>query len=101
MVRIAVNVTMSVLPFYLIEVTGFKETEDTPTPLAIALVPLVSYITSMLFSLFFYKRMIQKLKNRLAPLFISIFVISAASLPFIFLNDDPKINWLVYVFSSI
>ena len=58
LVRIAVNVTMSVQPFYLIRVTGFIETEDNPTPLAIALTPLVSYITSLIFSLYLYKPMV-------------------------------------------
>lgn len=53
LVRIAVNVTMSVQPFYLQHVTGFTTTEENPTPLAIALVPLSSYVASMIFSLFF------------------------------------------------
>lgn len=101
MVRIAVNVTMSVQPFYLIYVTGFTKTVDNPTPLPIALTPLVSYITSMIFSLFLYKRMMAILKNRLIPLFISVIIIGFGSLPFIFLNDDPKVRWLVYVLSSI
>jgi Na+/melibiose symporter-like transporter len=57
LVRIAVNVTMSVQPFYLILVTGFEKTEGNPTPLAIALAPLASYIASLLFSLFVYKKM--------------------------------------------
>lgn len=101
MVRIAVNVTMSVQPFYLIYVTGFTKTVDNPTPLPIALTPLVSYITSMIFSLFLYKRMMAILKNRFIPLFISVIIIGFGSLPFIFLNDDPKVRWLVYVLSSI
>ena len=58
LVRIAVNVTMSVQPFYLIRVIGFKPSEDNPTPIAIALTPLVSYITSVIFSLFFYKPLV-------------------------------------------
>jgi Na+/melibiose symporter-like transporter len=58
LVRIAVNVTMSVQPFYLIHVTGFIRSDDNPTPIAIALTPLVSYITSLIFSMFFYKPMI-------------------------------------------
>jgi len=57
LVRIAVNVTMSVQPFYLINVTGFKQSEENPTPLPLALTPLASYISSLLFSLFFYKKM--------------------------------------------
>lgn len=101
LVRIAVNVTMSVLPFYLIRVTGFVESEDNPTPIAIALTPLVSYITSLIFSLFLYKPMIQRLRNRFYPLFIAIVIISVGSLPYMFLNSDPNIRWLVYLLSSI
>jgi len=55
----------------------------------------------MIFSLFFYKKMIQKLKNRFIPLFISILVIFVGSLPFIFLNKEENVRWLVYVLSSI
>jgi len=101
MVRIAVNITMSVQPFYLIIVTGFIKTEENPTPIAIALVPLVSYISSMIFSLFFYKRMMNLLKNRFIPLFVSIIIISFGSIPYIFLTPDPSVRWLVYVLSSI
>ncbi|CDW80446.1 UNKNOWN [Stylonychia lemnae] len=101
MVRIAVNVTMSVQPFYLIIVTGFIKTEENPTPIAIALVPLVSYISSMIFSLFFYKKMMNALKNRFIPLFVSIIIISCGSIPYIFLNSESNIRWLVYLLSSI
>lgn len=100
-VRIAINVTMSVQPYYLIEVTGFEQTPENPTPIALALTPLVSYITSLIFSLFVYNRMMKRLKNRFYPLFISIIVIACGSTPFIFLTSDPSIRWLVYVFSSI
>jgi len=101
LVRIAVNVTMSVQPFYLITVTGFIETEDNPTPLAIALTPLVSYITSLIFSLYFYKPMVQRLRNRFYPLFLSIIVITLGSLPYVFLTSDPNVRWVVYILSSI
>jgi Na+/melibiose symporter-like transporter len=100
-VRIAVNVTMSVQPFYLIHVTGFIESETNPTPIAIALTPLLSYITSMVFSLVFYKPMIQRFQNRFYPLLMSIMIISLGSLPFMYLSSDPHIRWLVYLLSSI
>lgn len=81
--------------------TGFKRTEDNPTPIAIALTPLVSYITSLLFSVVLYKPMMQRLRNRFYPLFLSIMIISLGSLPYIFLNSDHNTRWLVYVLSSI
>jgi Na+/melibiose symporter-like transporter len=101
LVRVAVNVTMSVQPFYLLIVTGFVKTEKNPTPLELALIPLCSYIASMIFSLFFYKRLLQRFRNRLALLFVSILIISLGSLPFIALNDQPNVRWLVYVLSPI
>ena len=51
-VRISINVTMTMQPFYLVEVTKFKTTEENPTPYQIALVPLLSYLTSLIFSVF-------------------------------------------------
>ena len=53
LVRIAINVTMTMQPFYLDKVTGFSPTDDTPTPIELALVPLTSYLASLIFSLFF------------------------------------------------
>ena len=52
LVRIAVNVTMTIQPFYLNLVTGFLATDENPTPIELATVPLLSYIFSMIFSLF-------------------------------------------------
>ena len=87
LVRVAVNVTMSVQPFYLIIVTGFEKTHSNPTPIELALVPLCSYIASTLFSLFLYKRLLLRFKNRQTLLMLSIIVISAGSIPFILLNS--------------
>jgi hypothetical protein len=53
MVRIAVNVTMTMLPFYLDEVTEFTATAEDPTPAELATVPLLSYIIRIVFSLYF------------------------------------------------
>jgi hypothetical protein len=41
LVRIAINVTMTVQPFYLIQVTGFEFTIEKPTPVELATVPLI------------------------------------------------------------
>ena len=53
--RIAVNVTMTMQPFYLQDVTGYgleKGKEKNPTPPELALVPLVAFIMSLIFSVF-------------------------------------------------
>ena len=79
--RIAVNVTMSIQPFYLKHVTGFTGNDSTPTPLAIAITPLLSYITSLVFSLFLYEAMVKRLKNRVRPMFVATIVIACSSVP--------------------
>ena len=99
--RIAINTTMSIQPFYLIRVTKFEKTSDNPTPLPIALVPLLSYLSSLIFSLFFYKRMSQYFRNRRTPLLIAIVVICFGSLPYVFITSDPNVRWLVYLVSAI
>ena len=43
----------------------------------------------------------KKLQNRFYPLFLSIIIITAGSLPYVFLNKNPNTRWLVYVLSSI
>ena len=53
LVRIAVNVTMTMQPFYLENALGFAATKEQPTPVALAAVPLGSYITSLIFSIWF------------------------------------------------
>ena len=44
LVRVSINVTMTMQPFYLEYVTGFKATDKMPTAPQIAIVPLFSYI---------------------------------------------------------
>ncbi|CDW90654.1 UNKNOWN [Stylonychia lemnae] len=101
LVRVAVNVTMSVQPFYLINVTGFIKTEENPTPLQLALVPLISFITQSIFSLFFYKKMMERFQNRQAVLLASVIVLALGSIPLIILDDDENVRWLVYLLSPI
>lgn len=57
--RMAVNVTMTLTPFYLLNVLEFEGDDDQPTPPAIVTVPLASYTTSMIFSLVFYGRLVK------------------------------------------
>jgi len=95
MVRIAVNVTMTMQPFYLEAVTGFKSTDEAPTPLQLAIVPLFSYICSMLFSLYLQQPMTRYLRNRMYPMLVSIVVIGSTSIPLAFLDDGWSRN-LVY-----
>jgi len=100
LVRIAINVTMTMQPFYLDKVTGFTPTDDTPTPVQLALVPLASYLASLVFSLFFQRKMIQCLRNRFYPMLIAIIIIVATSAPLAFLHEDSWDKNLVYPLSA-
>ena len=98
-VRIAVNVIMSVQSFYLIEVLKIERDDKNPTPVPIALTPLISYIVSLLFQLFVYKKLVRKLKNRFLPMFIAILITTAGCIPLIFLQ--PEYYWAVYICSPV
>jgi Na+/melibiose symporter-like transporter len=100
LVRIAINVTMTMQPFYLDKVTGFTPSDDVPTPVQLAEVPLLSYIASLIFSLFFQRRMIQCLRNRFYPMFVAIIIIIATSAPLAFLHSDSWDKNLVYPLSA-
>ena len=55
-VRIAINVSMTMMPFYLQAVIGFGKAkidqESDPTAPQLAIVPLISYILGLIFSIF-------------------------------------------------
>jgi hypothetical protein len=51
--RFTLNIPVSVQPFYLNQVVGFEQTKESPTPVSLAIVPMIQYIVSMLFSIFF------------------------------------------------
>lgn len=103
--RMAINITMTLIPFYLIYVLKFTKSASEPTPPQIAMVPLVSYFSSMLFSFFGYGRMMryfidpesncQTPSTRLSVLFIGMVLIILSSLPFIFLDSD--YSFLIYL----
>ena len=48
--RISLNTCATILPLYLTEVSGYKNEPGEGTSIAIAAVPLASYLTSLLFS---------------------------------------------------
>jgi Na+/melibiose symporter-like transporter len=99
LVRIAINVSTSVQPFFLIECLGFHPTSTNPTPLQLAIVPLVNYFCSVIFSLFIYKPLIQCARNRFVPMFIGVIVVIIGFLPMLFITIE--YNYLIYVFSGV
>jgi len=98
-VRIAVNVTMTVQPFYVTAVLKYEKTKEDPTPYQLALVPLLSYVTSLIFSLFIQGPMTRTLKNRFLPMLVAIVIIILTSLPLLFLDESSR--WLIYPTAAI
>jgi len=99
--RIALNTNATMQPLYLTTVTKFGE--DLPadqTPLQLALVPLVSYICSMLFSVFLQAKITQAYRNRLIPLMMSVVITTCSSVPFAFLSGDDWTRQLVYILAA-
>ncbi len=99
LVRIAVNVIMSVQSIYLIKVLKVPQDASNPTPIPIALTPLISYIVSLLFQLYVYGWLVRKLRNRFLPMLLAILITSAGSVPMLFLSSDHK--WTVYLCSPV
>jgi Na+/melibiose symporter-like transporter len=71
-------------------------TKAQPTPIELALVPFVSYVVSLLFSVFLQQRMTRCLRNRFLPMLLANFIIIVSSIPLVFLNEKANIRWLVY-----
>lgn len=101
MVKVVVNVLMTMQPFYLSYVTGFQSTSPIDTPIQISLIPLISYISSTLFSILMYRRMMILMKNRTKPFLLGLIIIAASSLPYFFFSDDKSTNWPIYICSGI
>ena len=88
LVRMAVNVVMTVQSFYLITVLGFQPSAQFPSPWQVAMTPLISYSLSILFQIFVYKKMTQALRNRFLPMAIAIVIIISGSVPLFFLDES-------------
>ena len=103
-VRVAINVTMTMQPFYLTYVTEFgnasqdpdAKVEEEETPVQVAIVPLISYIGQLVFSLLLQRKLTEKLRSRFLPLLVALVLISIGSFPLALLNGEENIRWMVY-----
>jgi Na+/melibiose symporter-like transporter len=99
MVRVSNVVTVSMQPFFLIDVLKYEKSQKFPTPIQIAIVPLISYVSSLVFSLFFQQKLTRCLRNRFLPMMLSIVIISLSTAPLFFLTTANRD--LVYLLSGL
>ena len=93
----SINVTMTLTPFYLILVLKYDKRENEPTPPEIASVPLVSYCSSMIFTILYSHKFNKYFNeyNRLTTLMYGSILVIIGSLPFLFLREG--IHYLVFI----
>jgi len=97
LVRLAMNLTMTVIPFYLIHILGFNAPGDDGISVWFAIVPLISFITSTIFSIYLYKPLINYFGNRLKPLFVGCIIITLGSAPLLFIFES---FWWAILFTA-
>jgi hypothetical protein len=91
--RLALNSNATMMPFYLITVTKFQPLEGLNISPEIALVPLITYISSLLFTLFAQKPLTQHYANRFIPMLMSLGVTTLGALPLLFIDENTR--WFV------
>jgi Na+/melibiose symporter-like transporter len=108
MARIAYNCLATIWPFYLQYVCLFTTDDPTtdPTSPQLAIVPLVNYLSSTIFSIFFQAWFTQKLQSRVKPIGFAAAMIICGSIPLAFISPHNALNswavkWLVYPCASI
>ena len=103
MARIAFNCLATIWPFYLQIVCGFVGNGNSPTSVQLAIVPLVNYVSSMLFSIFLQAKFTQALQSRVKPIMLSAVLIIVGSLPLALLSPAStwSTKWLVYPCAAV
>lgn len=86
--RLALNANATMMPFYLITVLGFQPAEQGATSPQIALVPLITYSASLIFTVIAMKKVTQHFANRFIPMFGAAIICTIGALPLLFLKDN-------------
>jgi Na+/melibiose symporter-like transporter len=102
-VRLSINVTQSVIPFYMENILKYEKPEGGGTPVEISIVLLISTLGSILNSLFIQesieKRIKKSKKKRLIMLALSTFFVTLGCLPMYFLNGT--FRYPIYILAFI
>ena len=75
--------------------------EGDSTPVQVAIVPLLSYIGQLVFSLVLQRKLTEKLRSRFLPLAVALGLITIGSFPLLFLNGNDSTRWIVYPLAFI
>jgi Na+/melibiose symporter-like transporter len=96
-IRLSINVTCTVIPFYLEYILKYKKTENGGTPLEFSIVMLISTVGSIFNSLviqYFIEKAIQSHNKRKILMAISAVTVVLGCVPMMFLNEDNR--WPIY-----
>jgi Na+/melibiose symporter-like transporter len=93
-VRLSINVTQSVIPYYLQFILRFDKTEDGGTPFEFSIILLISTVGSIINSLLIQAVIEKKIKNanrnRLILMSLAAFFVSIGCVPMFFLDENFK-----------
>ena len=102
-VRLSINITQSVIPFYMENILNYKKTDKGGTPVEISIVLLISTIGSILNSLFIQELIESRIKSskkkRLVMIALSSFFVTIGCLPMYFLNGN--FRYPIYILAFI
>jgi Na+/melibiose symporter-like transporter len=97
-VRLSINITQSVIPFYMEYMLKFHKTQDGGTPIEISIVLLISTFGSILNSTVLQSAIERKIKNprnnRLVMISISALFVLLGCVPMFFLSEE--LNYPIY-----
>jgi Na+/melibiose symporter-like transporter len=93
LVRISINVTTSMLPYYLESIMGIKKTLKGGTPIQISLIYL-TYSAGCLFNSLYLQKYLEKYNSRRVLLIAANIFTAMGTLPFLILT--PRFNFPIY-----
>ena len=97
-VRLSINVTSSMIPYFLDKVLGYNKGPHGETSIYISVILIISMSGSVINSMIIQKYVL-KSKNRLVMIMWSGLFVSIGCLPIIFLNEENR--WVIYILSFL
>jgi Na+/melibiose symporter-like transporter len=96
-IRLSINVTCTVIPFYLEYILKYKKTESGGTPLEFSIVMLISTVGSIFNSLviqYYIEKAIQSHNKRKILMLIAAITVILGCVPMMFLHENNR--WPIY-----